>query len=31
MMDVLFEVQDRVLRLRNPIRITDPEDVQESA
>ena len=31
MMDVLFEVQDRVLRLRNPIRITDPENVQESA
>ena len=31
MMDVLFEVQDRVLRLRNPIRISDPEDVQESA
>jgi hypothetical protein len=32
MMDVLFEVQDRVLRLRNPIRITeDPEDQQESA
>ena len=31
MMDVLFEVQDRVLRLRNPIRINDPEDVQESA
>lgn len=31
MMDVLFEVQDRVLRLRNPIRIVDPEDQQESA
>jgi hypothetical protein len=31
MMDVLFEVQDRVLRLRNPIRITDPDDVLESA
>ena len=31
MMDVLFEVQDRVLRLRNPIRIVDPEDIQESA
>jgi hypothetical protein len=31
MMDVLFEVQDRVLRQRNPIRITDPEDVQEIA
>jgi hypothetical protein len=31
MMDVLFEVQDRVLRLRNPIRINDPEEVQESA
>src|SRR3979490_2559043 len=31
MMDILFEVQDRVLRLRNPIRIVDPEDVQESA
>ena len=31
MMDVLFEVQDRVLRLRNPVRIADPEDVQESA
>jgi hypothetical protein len=31
MMDVLFEIQDLVLRLRNPIRITDPEDVQESA
>jgi hypothetical protein len=31
MMDVLFEVQDRVLRLRNPIRIADPEDQQESA
>jgi hypothetical protein len=31
MMDVLFDVQDRVLRLRNPIRIADPEDVQESA
>jgi hypothetical protein len=31
MMDVLFEVQDRVLRLRNPVRISDPEDVQESA
>jgi hypothetical protein len=31
MMDVLFEVQDRVLRLRNPIRIVDPEEQQESA
>jgi hypothetical protein len=31
MMDVLFEVQDRVLRLRHPIRIQDPEDAQESA
>ena len=31
MMDVLFEVQDRVLRQRNPMRITDPEDQQESA
>jgi hypothetical protein len=31
MMDVLFEVQDRVLRQRNPMRITDPEDVLESA
>ena len=31
MMDVLFEVQDRVLRLRNPIRIADPEDQQETA
>jgi len=31
MMDVLFEVQDRVLRLRNPIRVTDPEDQLETA
>jgi hypothetical protein len=31
MMDVLFEVQDKVLRQRNPIRINDPEDQQESA
>lgn len=31
MMDVLFEVQHQVLRQRNPIRISDPEDVQESA
>ena len=31
MMDALFEVQDRVLRQRNPIRISDPEDQQESA
>jgi hypothetical protein len=31
MMDVLFEVQDLVLRLRNPIRITDPDDQEESA
>ena len=31
MMDVLFEVQDRVLRQRNPTRIPDPEDQQESA
>jgi hypothetical protein len=31
MMDVLFEVQDRVLRLRNPIRIADPEDQAEIA
>jgi len=31
MMDVLFEVQDRVLRLRNPIRISDPEDQAEIA
>ena len=31
MMDVLFEVQDRVLRLRSPIRITDPEDQLETA
>ena len=31
MMDVLFEVQDRVLRLRNPMRITDPEDQLETA
>jgi hypothetical protein len=31
MMDVLFEVQDRVLRLRNPIRISDPEDQMETA
>src|SRR4030081_34972 len=31
MMDVLFEVQDRVLRLRNPIRITDPEDQADGA
>jgi hypothetical protein len=31
MMDVLFEVQHQVLRQRNPIRIADPEDVQESA
>jgi hypothetical protein len=31
MMDVLFDVQDRVLRLRNPMRIADPEDVQETA
>ena len=31
MMDVLFDVQDRVLRLRHPIRISDPEDAQESA
>jgi hypothetical protein len=31
MMDVLFEVQELVLRLRNPVRITDPEDQAESA
>ena len=31
MMDVLFEVQHKVLRLRNPTLIADPEDVQESA
>ena len=31
MMDVLFEVQHQVLRQRNPIQISDPEDVQESA
>jgi hypothetical protein len=31
MMDVLFEVQDKVLRLRNPIRIADPEDQAEIA
>ena len=31
MMDVLFEVQDKVLRQRNPVRITDPEDQLESA
>jgi len=31
MMDVLFEVQDLVLRLRNPVRIADPEDQAESA
>lgn len=31
MMDVLFDVQDRVLRLRHPARISDPEDVLESA
>ena len=31
MMDVLFEVQHLVLRLRNPIRIADPEDALESA
>jgi hypothetical protein len=31
MMDVLFELQDRILRQRNPIRATDPEDQQESA
>jgi len=31
MMDVLFDVQDRVLRLRHPIRIPDPEDALESA
>lgn len=31
MMDVLFDVQDRVLRLRNPMRVADPEDVQETA
>ena len=29
LMDVLFEVQDRVLRQRNPIRITDPEEQME--
>jgi hypothetical protein len=31
MMDVLFEVQHRVLRLRNPTRISDPEDQLETA
>src|SRR5665213_4056733 len=31
MMDVLFEVQHKVLRLRNPAVIADPEDVQETA
>jgi len=31
MMDVLFDVQDVVLRLRHPMRISDPEDAQESA
>jgi hypothetical protein len=31
MMDVLFEVQERVLHQRNPISISDPEDQQESA
>jgi hypothetical protein len=31
MMDVLFEVQHKVLRLRNPILIADPEEVLESA
>jgi hypothetical protein len=30
-MDVLFEVQDRVLRQRNPVRISDPDDQAESA
>lgn len=30
MMDVLFEVQHKVLRLRNPAVIADPEDVQET-
>ena len=31
MMDVLFEVQHKVLRLRNPTLIADPEEVLESA
>ena len=31
MMDVLFDVQDRVLRLRHPAQIPDLEDVPESA
>ncbi len=31
MMDVLFEVQDRVLRQRSPIRIQDLDDQAESA
>jgi hypothetical protein len=31
MMDVLFEVQHKVLRLRNPTLIAEPEEVLESA
>jgi hypothetical protein len=31
MMDVLFELQHKVLRLRNPTSISDPEDQPESA
>jgi len=31
MMDVLFEIQHKVLRLRNPTKIADPEEVLESA
>jgi hypothetical protein len=31
MMDVLFEVQHKVLRLRNPITIADPDEVLETA